>query len=87
MFKDVHYKYDFDEMMQLLIENDSIFDYCYQYYIEDVESCEFVEGFLRPKMAQGFTEREAIAEYIVSWIPWEEYPEQIMEHIRALENT
>lgn len=84
MFKDVNFQYNVDEMMQVLVKNDRAFAYCYQYFIEDVESYEFIEGFLRPKMAQGFTEREAIAEYMAEWIPWEPSREHIVKRINAM---
>ena len=35
-------------------------------------------------MAQGFTEREAIAEYMAEWIPWEPSREQIVKRIDAM---
>ena len=83
MYKDVNSMYSVDEMMQILASNNAAFDYCYQYFIEDVERRSFYENFIRPKKAEGYSEREAYSYYMATWIPQEPRPDRIMERIKA----
>ena len=75
--------YDVNELMQILIESNSAFAYCCQYFIEQVTDSYFVE-YLREKIAQGLTEREVLSEYLASWIPWEDHADKIVMKIKEL---
>ena len=77
--------YDVNEMIQLLMESDKAFAYCCQYFIEEVTDSYFVE-YLREKLAQGFTEREVLSEYLAAWIPWEDHADKLVVKLREMAN-
>jgi len=53
------------------MESDSAFNYCYQYFIEDVTGWRLEEE-LRERRENGISERYVLSRYMASWIPWEE---------------
>jgi hypothetical protein len=70
-------------LVQLLIQSDSAFNYCYQFYIEDVTGWRF-EAELRERRENGISERYFLAHYMASWIPWEASAEKLIARVREL---
>ena len=75
--------YDVNELTQLLMNSDKAFAYCCQYFIEEVTDSYF-EEYLREKMAQGFTEREVLSEYMAAWIPWEDHADKLIARLHIM---
>ena len=73
----------YDQLMQILMENDNAFVHCCYYFIEDLTDSAF-EDHLREQVAQGRTEREVLSEYMASWIPWEEYGDKLCARIKEM---
>ena len=66
------------ELMQILMDSDKAFNYCYQYFIEDVWD-------LRAEAHDsGTDERLLLARYMASWIPWEPCAERLIAQVREL---
>ena len=69
---------EYEELKQLLMENDRAFNYCYQYFIDDVWD-------LRTKAHDsGSDEREVLSRYFASWIPWEPRADKLIARLRKL---
>ena len=62
---------EYDELLQILMKNDRVFNYCYQYFIEDVW-----------KMRD--EPREVLAAAMASWIPWEPSADKLIARVREL---
>ena len=73
----------FDELFQLLIESDSAFNYCYQYFIEDVTGWRFEEE-LRERRENGISDRYFLSRHMASWIPWESSADKLIARIRKM---
>ena len=68
----------FDELFQILMKSDRAFNYCYQYFIDDVWD-------LRAEAHDsGSDERYVLARYMASWIPYEPYAERTIARVREL---
>ena len=65
-------------MFQFLVKSDRAFNYCYQYFIEDVWDLR-AEAY-----DSGISERQLIARYMASWIPWESRAERLIARVREL---
>ena len=65
-------------MFQILMKSDSAFNYCYQYFIDDVWDLR-AEAY-----DSGSDERYVLARYMASWIPYEPYAERTIARVREL---
>ena len=69
---------EYEEMKQLLMENDRAFNYCYQYFIDDVWD-------LRAEAHDSESdEREVLSRYMAAWIPWEPGADKLIARLRKL---
>ena len=75
--------YDFDGMMQIILHCDEVFAFLNQYFLEDTSEWVFQE-YMRAECERGKTERQVLAWYYTSWIPWESSRELLIEIINAL---
>ena len=66
---------EYDELMQLLMKSDNAFNYCYQYFIEDLWDL---------RADSGTDERYMLARYMASWIPWEPRADKLIARLREL---
>lgn len=71
----------FDELYRILVESDKAFNYCYQYFIEDVTGWRFEEE-LRERRENGISERYLLSRYMASWIPWEPCADKLIARVR-----
>lgn len=62
------------------MDNDKVFNYCYQYFIEDVTGWSLEEE-LRESSENGISERYLLSRYMASWIPWEPNADKIIAQI------
>ena len=70
-------------MFKILMKSDSAFNYCYQYFIEDVTGWRLEEE-LRESRENGISERYVLSRYMASWIPWEPYADKLVARVREL---
>ena len=69
---------EYDELLQILMKSDRVFNYCYQYFIEDVWD-------LRAEAHDsGSDERIMLSHYMASWIPWEPNADKLIARIRKM---
>ena len=64
------------------MENDTAFNECYLYFIDDVWNL-MVHEEVREAEARGISEREVLARFMASWILGEEYADRLCARIRA----
>lgn len=83
MYKDVNNMYSFDEMMQLLLQNDRILAFCYQYLGDDITD-RYAQDAIQEKMERGLSEKEALAEYMASLLVWEPHLDKLLGRIEDL---
>ena len=69
---------EYNELLMLLTKNDRAFNYCYQYFIEDVWDLRAETYY------SGNDERFILARYMASWIPWEPYADKLIARVRKL---
>ncbi len=62
------------------MENDNVFEHCFQYFIEDMVTDEMAEA-IRNAEKYGIDERTVMAQYMASWIPWEEHADKLCARI------
>lgn len=74
---------DFQKMVQLIMENDSVFNYLIYYFIDWISDKAF-EEYAEEEIKKGKSLRQVHAEYFAAWIPWEPCAEQIIVHIHEL---
>ena len=67
------------------MEDDTAFNECYLYFIDDVWNL-MVREEVREAEAHGISEREVLAQYMASWIPGEEHADRLCERIREWAN-
>ena len=65
------------------MESDRAFNYCYQYFIEDVTGWRFEEE-LRERRENGISDRYFLARHMASWIPWEPCADKLIAKVREL---
>ena len=75
--------YPFDELLQILLKSDRAFNFCYQYFIEDVTGWRMEEE-LRELRENGIGERYLLSRYMASWIPWEPCADKLIARVREL---
>ena len=69
---------EYNELLQLLIKSDRAFNYCYQYFIDDVWD-------LRAEAHDsGSDERLLLSHYMASWIPCEPSADKLIARVREL---
>ena len=74
---------EYVELLQILTKNDRAFNYCYQYFIEDVTGWRFEEE-LRERRENGISERYFLSHYMASWIPWEPNADKLIARVREM---
>lgn len=62
---------EYEVLFQILMKNDRAFNYCYQYFIDDVWK-------MRDET------REVLAAAMASWIPWEPRADKLIARVREL---
>ena len=62
---------EYEVLFQILMKNDRAFNYCYQYFIDDVW-----------KMRNAT--REVLATAMASWIPWEPHADKLIARVREM---
>ena len=75
--------YDMDEMIQTILDCDEVFAFLNQYFLEDTSDWLFQE-YMKNECEKGMTERQVLARYYASWIPWEKCQELLIEIINSL---
>ena len=62
---------EYEVLFQILMKSDRAFNYCYQYFIDDVWK-------MRDET------REVLAAAMASWIPWEPHANKLIARVREL---
>ena len=75
--------YSVDDTMQILKENDTAFNECYLYFIDDVWNL-MIHEEVREAEARGISEREVLARYMASWIPGEAHADKLIARMHEL---
>ena len=65
------------------MESDSAFNYCYQYFLEDLTEWR-IKKELYEKRENGISERYVLARYMASWILWEPCADKLIKRVREL---
>ena len=86
MEKVVNNMYSVDEMMQLLLQSDSILAFCYQYLGDDV-SDRYAQEAIREKMERGLSEKDALVEYMASLLVWDPHIDKVLAQMDVLLNN
>lgn len=74
---------EYDELFQILMKSDRAFNYCYQYFIEDITGWR-IEEELRERRENGISDRYVLSRYMASWIPWEPRADKLIARVREL---
>ena len=77
--------YDMDEMFQTILNCDKVFTFLNQYFLEDTSDWLFRE-YMKNECEKGMTERQVLARYYASWIPWENCADKIIAKVYELAN-
>ena len=75
--------YDIDGMIQTILDCDKVFAFLNFYFLEDTSDWVFQE-YMQNECKKGKTERQVLANYYASWIPWESCAEKIIARVREL---
>ncbi len=67
-----------DNLMQLLTKSDRAFNYCYQYFIDDVWKMRM------DAHETGNREKDMLAAAMASWIPWEPCADKLIARVCEL---
>ena len=75
--------YSYSELFQILMENDSVYNFFFHYYIEEVTSWRIYEE-LKDYKENGIDERYVLSRYMAQWIPWEEHADKLCTRIKEM---
>ena len=73
----------YDELLQILLKSDRAFNYCYQYFYEDITSWR-IQSEVQEKVENGISARYALSRFMASWIPWELCADKLIARVREL---
>lgn len=73
----------FSELVQLVMEYDSVYTFLIYYFLEWISDWAF-EEYATEEMKKGKSLRQVHAEYFAAWIPWENCADKIIERIHEL---